>query len=207
MAKWLTTTCTPTAVDADGVCASQSPGAGAITINGALASGGVATFSAAQLVRLTSGGNDSGITFTFTGTDADGNAQSETVAGTNVSNSDTTKYFKTITSITKSGATAGTIVVGNLIGSVSPTLKLDTAINPFNIGVLAELVSGTATFALQHTYGDQNAYPALWYDHATITAKSATTEGAITTPVSAVRLKLTASSSGVVRVRLVQAGA
>jgi hypothetical protein len=47
--------CSPTAVDADGVCASQSPASGAITIDGALASGGVATFGAAQLVRLTSG--------------------------------------------------------------------------------------------------------------------------------------------------------
>ena len=30
--------CTPTAVDADGICASQSPAVGAILINGALAS-------------------------------------------------------------------------------------------------------------------------------------------------------------------------
>lgn len=30
--------CTPTAVDADGICKSQSPGSGAILINGDLAS-------------------------------------------------------------------------------------------------------------------------------------------------------------------------
>lgn len=204
--KSTTVTCTPTAVDADGVCASQSPGAGAITIDGALASGGVATFAAAQLVRLTSGGNDAGITFTFIGTDADGNYQSQTVAGTNASNSDTTLYFKTITSITKSGASAGTIIVGNLITSVSRSLQINQSINPVNISVLAELVSGTATFALQYTYGDENNYPALWYTHSTITGKTATFEGAITTPVAAVRLALSASSSGVVRARLAQAG-
>jgi len=207
MSKYTTTTCTPTAVDADGVCASQSPGAGAILINGALAAAGVATFGAAQLVRLTSAGNDAGITFTFIGTDADGNAQSQTVAGTNASNSDTTLYFKTITSITKSGATAGAIVVGNLINSVSPTLRTETGINPFNLSLVAELVSGTATFAADVTYGDHNAYPALWIEHAAITGKSATFASTQTAPIAGIRLRLTASSSGNVRLRCVQAGA
>jgi hypothetical protein len=207
MSKSTTTTCTPTAVDADGVCASQSPGAGAILINGALATAGVATFAAAQLVRLTSGGNDSGITFTFVGTDADGNAQTQTVAGTSASNTDTTLYFKTITAITASAAVATTIVVGNLIGSVSPTLKLDTGINPFNLSLLAELVSGTATFAADVTYGDLKPYPALWIEHATITGKSANFVGGQTTPIVGIRLRLSASSSGVVRLRCLQAGA
>lgn len=207
MSKSNSVICTPTAVDADGVCASQSPGAGAILINGALASAGVATFGAAQLVRLTSAGNDSGITFTFIGTDADGNEQTQTVAGTNATNSDTTKYFKTITSITKSGATAGAIVVGNLITSVSPTLRFDTGINPFNVSLNAELVSGTATFTAEITYGDDNAYHALWVDHATISAKSATFAGTQTSPIPAARIKLTASSSGVVKLRSIQAGA
>lgn len=207
MSKSTSVTCAPTAVDADGVCASQSPGAGAIVLNGALVSGGVATFNEAQLVRLTSAGNDSGITFTFIGTDADGNAQSQTVAGTSASNSDTTKYFKTITSITKSGATAGAIVVGNLIASVSKTLWLDTSINPFNVSLNAELVSGTATFGAEITYGDNNAYPSLWVAHATIAAKTATFAGTQTNPIPAIRLALTASSSGVVRLRAIQAGA
>ena len=204
--KSTTVRCAPTAVDADGICASQSPAAGAILINGALASSGAVTLAAAQLIRLTSGGDDSLITFTFNGTDADGNSQTQTVDGTNASNTDTTLYFKTITAITASGSVATTIVVGNLIASVSPTLKIDQSINPVNISALAELVSGTATFSLQYTYGDGSNYPALWYTHATITSKSATFEGAITTPVAAVRLILSASGSGVVRARLAQAG-
>ena len=205
--KSTTTTCTPTAVDADGVCASQSPAAGAILINGALATADVATFGAAQLVRLTSGGNDLALFFTFVGTDADGNAQSQTVAGTNASNTDTTLFFKTITSITHTGSVATTIVVGNLITSVSPTLKVDTGINPVNIALVAELVSGTSTFDINVTYGDNNNYPSLWPDHGSITAKSATTYGTQTVPIAGFRIKCTASSSGVVRLRAVQAGA
>ena len=206
MANVLYVSCTPTAVDADGVCASQSPGAGAILINGALATGGVATFGAAQLVRLTSGGNDSGITFTFNGTDADGNAQSQTVAGTNISNTDTTLFFKTITSITASAAVAGTILVGNLITSVSPTIYPNCGISPVNLAILAQLMSGTATFEMQQSYGGDPGYPDTWIANATITAKSATTELAFNQPIHALRLRLTASTSGNVSLRVIQAG-
>jgi hypothetical protein len=198
--------CTPTAVDADGVCASQTPGAGVIAINGALATGGVATFGAAQKVRLTSGGNDSGITFTFTGTDADGNVQKETVAGSNASNSDTTKFYKTITSITKSGASAGTIVVGNLIASVSPTLRINTQVVPCNFNLLTQLVSGTATWGMDYTFDEGAPYPALWIADSVVTAKSANFESTWIKPIQALRLNLTASSSGNVALKVIQAG-
>jgi hypothetical protein len=202
--------CAPTAVDADGVCQSQSPGAGAITINGALSSGGVATFNAAQLVRLTSAGNDSGITFTFNGTDAQGNSQSETVAGTNASNSDTTKFFKTVTSITKSGATAGAIVVGNLITSVSPYLRTNLRHTPFNIGFGCVITGTSATYTVQHTFNNtpfsDPTYPANWFDHESVTGKSADDDGNYAFPVTGIRIKVTASTSGTVTGTFVQAG-
>lgn len=198
--------CAPTAVDADGVCASQSPAAGAILINGALASGGVATFGAAQLVRLTSGGNDSGITFTFTGTDSDGRAQSEIVAGTSVSNSDTTKYFRTITAITASAAVAGTIIVGNLIDSVSNTVRPSNNISPMALGIGVRLVSGTATYKVQHSYQDgASSHPTVWFDN-TAGAKTATSEATYSTPVATVRILVSASGSGVLSANIVQAG-
>lgn len=199
-------TCTPTAVDADGVCASQSPGAGAILINGALATAGVATFGAAQKVRLTSGGNDSGITFTFVGTDADGNVQSETVAGTSASNSDTTKFYKTITAITASAAVATTIIVGNLIASVSPTLKINTSMNPVNFNLLTQLISGTATWGMDYTFDEAKTVNNTWIADSTVTAKSANFESTWTKPISGLRLNLTASSSGVVALKVIQAG-
>lgn len=200
-------TCSPTAVSTNGICLSQSPGAGAITINGGFASGGVATIgTCAQKVRLTSGGNDSGITFTFTGTDADGNVQSESVAGTNAGNSDTTKFYKTITSITHTGSVATTIIVGNLIASVSKSLINDTKINPFNLNLYAQLVSGTATFGMDYTFDDPSPL-ATWIADGTITAKSASTESTFTKPIAAFRLNLTASSSGVVTLKTIQAGA
>ena len=103
-----------TAADADGVCQSQTPGAGGeqdLTINGALASGGVATFTAARLITIASASDDSGRTFTVTGTDVNGNAQTETIAGpaTTVTG---TLYFRTVTQVTVDDNTAGAITVG-----------------------------------------------------------------------------------------------
>jgi len=103
-----------TAADADGVCQSQTPGAGGeqnLTINGALSSGGVATFVAARLITIASASDDSGRTFTITGTDVNGNAQTETIAGpaTTVTG---TLYFRTVTQVTVDDDTAGAITVG-----------------------------------------------------------------------------------------------
>ena len=103
-----------TAADADGVCQSQTPAAGGeqnLTINGALASGGVATFTAARLITIASASDDSARTFTVTGTDVNGNVQTETIAGpaTTVTG---TLYFRTVTQVTVDDDTAGAITVG-----------------------------------------------------------------------------------------------
>lgn len=95
------------------VSASQSPGAGAILIDGTLASGGVATFTAAQRVFITSGGNDSGITFTVNGTDVGGGSINSSFAGANAGTAQTgIATFKTVTSITANSSVAGTLIAG-----------------------------------------------------------------------------------------------
>jgi len=94
------------------IAASQSPAAAALTINGSLASGGVATLLEARNVIITSGGNDSGITFAVVGTDIFGSALTETITGANTGVATGAKAFKTITSVTPSGAAAGTVKVG-----------------------------------------------------------------------------------------------
>jgi hypothetical protein len=101
------------AADADGVANSQTPsGAGNLTINGAKASGGVATFGAARQVTITSAGNDSGRTFTVTGTDANGDSVSEAVTGANADVATSSKHFKTVTQIAVDDATAGAVTAG-----------------------------------------------------------------------------------------------
>lgn len=103
------------AADADGVCQSQTPAAGGVqnlTINGALSSGGVATFVAARFITITSAGADSGRTFTVTGTDVTGVAQTETITGPATATVTGTKYFRTVTQVSVDANTAGAITVG-----------------------------------------------------------------------------------------------
>ena len=71
-------------------------------------------FEAASAITLTSGGNDSALTATITGTDVLGNAQTEAVAPMGNSGLvSSTKTFKTVSSIAVSGAgTVGTLEVG-----------------------------------------------------------------------------------------------
>jgi hypothetical protein len=122
----------PTAADTDGICASQTTSAAAnMTLNGALcatingnsvyapsvsSTAATADGAWARKIGITSDGNDSGITFTITGTDVDGKALSETVTGPNsttvYSTNSTAANFKTVTKIATSAATTGNITIG-----------------------------------------------------------------------------------------------
>lgn len=105
----------PAAAAANAVCASQSVGAaGALTVNGASASGGVATFDYARTVNIdTSNANNTTQVITVTGTDYWGQAQTEAITcnGTSTVNGD--KAFKTISAVSSNAALTGTITVGN----------------------------------------------------------------------------------------------
>ena len=101
------------ALDADGIStAATISGSGNLTINGALASGGSCTFDAGRIVTILSAGDDSGDTFTVTGTDVNGDAQTEDITGANAGTATGTKYFKTVTQIATDGASAGNVSAG-----------------------------------------------------------------------------------------------
>lgn len=105
---------TPTAAAANNISLSQSPGAGAITLNGSLVTSGVATLDVPRCVAITSGSDDSGITFNVIGTDGYGNTQVETITGASGAPGTTNgvKAFKTVTSVTHTGSVAGTLTIG-----------------------------------------------------------------------------------------------
>jgi len=80
------------ALDRDGVCLAQAPAvAGNFTINGALASDGVATMDVARHLTAYAAGDNSGRTITFTGTDRFGREISEEVTGPDGATVSTTK--------------------------------------------------------------------------------------------------------------------
>jgi hypothetical protein len=105
----------PATKSATAVCAAQAvAGAANATINGASASGGVATFDVARAVNVDStGAGDTTQTVTVTGTDYWGQAQTETIALNGTTAVAGKKAFKTITNVAVSAALAGNLTVGN----------------------------------------------------------------------------------------------
>lgn len=122
----------PVDVDADGICQSQTPAAGgeqSLTLNGVLVSGGVYTAgdgaNVGRQISITSGGNDSGRTFTVTGTDADGQSQTESINGPNATTVESSQYWGTVTAVTVDDDTAGAITVGTVDQLATKTIMLN----------------------------------------------------------------------------------
>ena len=111
--KAVTITADTVALDADGISAAASVGNNAaLTIGGALASGGACAFNAGRIVTILSAGNDAAKSFTVVGTDVNGDTQTESITGANAGTATGSKYFKTIVSITAVGNPAGNVSAG-----------------------------------------------------------------------------------------------
>ena len=83
--KAVTITADTVALDADGISVAASVGNNAaLVIGGALASGGAVSLSHGRIVTILSAGNDAAKSFTVTGTDVNGDAQTESITGANV---------------------------------------------------------------------------------------------------------------------------
>lgn len=214
------------AASATAISASQTPvGAGNLLINGSAASGGVATLDTPRQVLFTFAADETGHTFVVYGTGNNGIATQETVLGTTAGTVATTQNFKTVTRISISAAATGAITVGtNGIGS-SDWKIVNWDISPINIGIVV-IVTGTVNYTVQYTmedpggtYPNPNAVTAGYYDANTqqlvqlptplnltaLASKAATTDGAIVTPIAALRLQVN-SGTGTAQMVYVQAG-
>lgn len=201
-------TLTLAAAVTNGIALSQSLGAaGNLTINGSLATAGVATFDVARYVGITSAGNDSGISWTITGTDRYGRPQSEVLAGGNATVVQSQKNYLTVTKIAGSGATASTVTAGSTASGSSAPCVLDTFVNPSNYGVGIE-ITGTVTTSIEGCITDltpswdlANNSP-VWYTVANASSVSASQQFTITGPFTMLRLT-TISGTGTAVARLV----
>jgi len=142
------------AADANGICESQTPTAGNLTLDGVLVTGGVAVLDAARRVLITCAGNESTRNFIVSGTNWQGNLISETVTGPNATTAQTTNSFKTVTSISISGNAAGAVEVGTNGVADSPWVRFDDWA-PNYITVICS-VNGTVNYTVQTTLDDPN---------------------------------------------------
>ena len=201
----------PTALDADGVCASQTLGsAGNLTIDGVLASGGVATLGEQAHITLYSTGNYSAVTFTIYGTDTRGRSISETLAGPNNGTVTSALNYKTVTRIASGAALATAIIAGNSNALETPWIRVNQK-EPIK-AVSVEMSSGASfTYELQWANDGlaaitTNESNLVAFADATITAKTANAMLVTTTPVHAARLKITSFVGGTGTLRITEQG-
>ena len=121
---------TPATADVNGVFEAVSQTAGAITLDGALATDGVVTFDVPRNIVVDSGGADTAV-ITFTGTDEYGQTMVEAITLNGTTAVAGKKAFKTITSAANSATTANGAFAGPgdalglpiFVGSVAEILK------------------------------------------------------------------------------------
>lgn len=195
---------------ADAVAASQSPGAGAITLDGSAVVDGVAVLDTARRVLLTSGGDDSGITFTVNGANSSGNPISETLAGANVGDVYTSQDFQTVTSVTHTGTVDGTLEIGTNDVASSRWFTLNYQISQFNVGI-GVVVDGTVNYTVEYTYDDVNAPftgdPPVVFGIPALTSKSANLDSTLSSPSRFLRVtQNSGSSGGEIRMIAIQSG-
>lgn len=184
------------AADRNGVCAAQTPtGAGNMTIAGALASGGVATMDYARHITIYSDGDDSGVTFTITGTNRNGDAKTETITGPDSTTVTSTGNFKTITQVAISDAGTGSIEVGT--GTTLQTAPVPVDVYRGGISYRVDLTnaggSSSLTVTSQFTLDDvlKSTFDEDTADWITDeNAKTSDFEGSTTVPIRALRLSV-----------------
>ncbi len=85
---------------------------GLLTLDGELANSGSVTFLAARKISIETVADESLVNFTVVGTDANGQAMQEVIAGGNDTTVSGVNSFKTITSVTASAPVTGKVKVG-----------------------------------------------------------------------------------------------
>lgn len=186
-------------LDRDGIAASQhTVAATGLTLNGALGT----TLDYARIVGIYSSANLSAIGFTIVGTNAHGEAQSETVAtGPNNSTVVSTKLYKTITSVTPD-TTDGVNFVE--IGTVATTLSAesDYVTVDFYLGATPTYfvdVTGTINYTISECFMNPNDFTAaqlVWMPLSAHTSKSADTVAVGTLHAAAVKVIINSYSAG-----------
>jgi len=194
------------AADADSVANEQLLNAsGAITLDGVLVSGGVATLTVpAQLTVFSE--ESATVNFVVSGTAPGGGSQTETLAVSASGTVTGSLSFATVTGITASAATSATISVGNAVPGYTAWIPLDIY-TPNQVTTISGKVSGTVNYSVEYTNEDpfdlniqQLAVP---HPAASLTAATASETQFTTTLMRAVRLKIN-SGDGSVRFTIVQ---
>jgi hypothetical protein len=141
------------AASANSVALAQTLGAaGAVTLNGASVVAGVARLDTQRRVIITSAGDDSGVTFTVTGTNQAGMVITDSFPGAAIGAAQSNLDFLTVTGIRASGATSSITVGTNTTGS-SQWFMPNYHLTPFVLDI-ESTVAGAVTYSIETTMDD-----------------------------------------------------
>lgn len=141
-----------TAATANNIAPSQTPTGGTFVLNGSLASGGIATLSSPQRIKITTA--DTTHTFTITGTTPTGSVISETTPVGNGTSLTSALSYATVTSVVASGTPTAAATIGTS-GVGDAWVRLDEWANP---GVSIQVdITGTVNYTIQSSMDDPNS--------------------------------------------------
>lgn len=206
-----------TAAVTNQVAASQTPYAGQIILNGAgavysatsifataaiagagaltLAAGAGAFNSTPYYVYVTSVGNDTGITFTVAGTDANGQPQVEVITGANAKARVSVNRFTSVTAVTASGASAGNVSIGTF------SVAVFTGATARQVTIVAAADESTKTFVVTGT----NAAGAVMSE--TVAGPNATTATTVSYFRTVTSVTISANATGALTVGMTNTAA
>lgn len=96
--------------------------------------------------------------------------------------------------------------------SVSNPIPLNNYSTPFAVGIGVDIsAGGSLTYTVEHTFDDVFASTfvpasATWFPNSGLTSQTADRDGNYSAPVTAVRLNVTARTSGTATMTVIQAG-
>ncbi len=170
---------------------------------------GAAVFTQPQHITVYATVSDDVIT--ITGTDRTGAAITENISGADTTTVVGTKNFATVNKVEIDGAATG-VEVGVDGTCESNWFVLDSRNPNFNVGLGVDISSGaTLTYDVEHTFNDVLASTFVEgdgtvFNHDTLNGQTANADGNYTNPPIAIRLALTAHTSGSANLRVIQVG-
>lgn len=200
------------AADPDGICASQTLGAaGTLSINGALATAGVANLVSQRRVVVVSDGDDSKRTATLYGTRQGGGTINEALALTNAGTATSVLDFLTVGTVSVDGKIAKNVTVGTSGTGSTPWTMPNFHLTPFDLTLNTEVTS-TVTYNIETTQDDYWTAGKSNYDvtpqphvYAVVTGATAAAQTVLDTAVTGYRFTIT-SGTGTLDVQATQAG-
>jgi hypothetical protein len=195
----------PTDVDVDGIAEAQTTdGAGNLVLDGELADLGTAgqfdigdSYPAGiggVKIAIDSAGDVSGITFTVTGKDQDGNDITEDITGVTTTEVQSDNYWSQITQIAADGEVTSTVTVGTVDEVITAAYPLNWRDRePTTVAVYN--VVGTIDYDVDNSFDPPGTPTAGWFV-TSLDGETTAQSGSLTLHARLVRLKVNSYTSG-----------